>query len=406
MAHIAFFMRDLDGGGIQKIFLQLASALQQKGHRIDLLVCEDVGAFKHLVPAGIKLITLKKRAIWQAQLLTLAADIKGLHELMQPILLAAKPSNVLGYLPGLANYLGTQQPSVIMAATPYLNITSLLAKQLAHCSTRIVISEHIDLRHLHMSLPGKTKKWRNKFLPRLLHRYYPWADAIIAVSNGVADSIAHNAGIPRQQIQTIYNPVVPANLQQLASEPINHPWFHQGSVPVILAVGRLDQQKDFPTLLRAFALVKAQRQAKLLILGKALNPKQDKEYRLLLEHLALELGFAEDMQIAGFQENPFAYMAHAAVLALSSKYEGFGNVIPEALACGCPVVSTDCPSGPAEILANGKYGRLVPVGDHTALAQALLDTLESPPDPEMLRARGMHFATERIVQKYEKIILE
>jgi glycosyltransferase involved in cell wall biosynthesis len=243
-------------------------------------------------------------------------------------------------------------------------------------------------------------KPRQRALPRLMRRTYAMADAIVAVSKTVADDLGSVAGIPRHSITTIYNPVVTPNLPSRASESMDHPWFAPGAPPVVLSVGRLAPVKDFPVLLRAFARVRAVRDAKLIILGEGKDAPETSRRRAELMALATELGVAADVQLPGFAQNPLAYMARAAVFVLSSTWEGFGNVLVEALACGCPVVSTDCPSGPAEILDRGRYGRLVPVCDDVAMAEAILATLDAPPDPEVLRARGALFSADRAVESY------
>jgi glycosyltransferase involved in cell wall biosynthesis len=169
---------------------------------------------------------------------------------------------------------------------------------------------------------------------------------------------------------------------------------------VVLAAGRLTPTKDVPTLLRAFARARTVLNARLMILGEGKNAEESAERRLELIALATELGVAEDVSMPGFVDNPFAYMARASVFVLSSLWEGFGNVLVEALACGCPVVSTDSPDGPGEILDRGRYGRLVPVGDHGAMAEAILATLRAPPDPDVLRSRAAMFSVDRAVESY------
>jgi len=227
---------------------------------------------------------------------------------------------------------------------------------------------------------------------------YPWADAIVAVSNGVADDLSLTAGIPRERITTIYNPVVMPELHEKARAALNHPWFAPGTPPVLLGAGRLVAQKDFTTLIKAFARVRAVRPARLMILGEG-------EQRGSLEGLARELGVSADVTLPGFVLNPFPYMARASVFVLSSAWEGLPGVLIQALACGCPVVSTDCPSGPVEILENGKYGPLVPVGDDEVLAQAILSVLNTLPDRDRLRAQAAMFSMARAADQYLKVLL-
>ena len=189
------------------------------------------------------------------------------------------------------------------------------------------------------------------------------------------------------------------------SEPVDHPWFQPGTPPVIMSAGRLGRAKDHPTLIRAFARVRRARLARLVIFGQGTSDAKTARSVTALQALAGELGVADDVALPGFVANPFAYMARAAVFALSSINEGLPGVLIQAMACGCPVVSTDCPSGPAEILAGGRYGRLVPPGDDAALAAAILATLDAPPAAMSLRARAGFFSVERAVAQYERVML-
>jgi glycosyltransferase involved in cell wall biosynthesis len=209
--------------------------------------------------------------------------------------------------------------------------------------------------------------------------------------------------VPSAKVKVIYNPTVTPEIFRKATEPVQHPWFVDNRVPIILAAGRLHRQKDFPTLLRAFSLLRQNRPCRLVILGDG-----KKRRRKALRQLAKQLGIEKDVSLPGFVENPFAYMARANLFVLSSAWEGFGNVIVEALACGCPVVSTDCRSGPREILDNGRYGRLVPVGDPEALARAMLEALDDPDNPcdrETRIQRAMEFSVDKIVDEYLKVLL-
>jgi glycosyltransferase involved in cell wall biosynthesis len=219
------------------------------------------------------------------------------------------------------------------------------------------------------------------------------ADGIVAVSDSVARDLAENTQLDRKSIKTIYNPVVDSRLRELADTPLNHPWFKPGAAPVILAVGRLIPQKDFQTLIRAFAILQRKSKARLVILGEG-------RQRLELESLTQELGIAPHVEMPGFVSNPYQYMAGASVFALTSRYEGLPGVLIQALACGCPVISTDCPGGSAEILDHGKYGRLVPINNDTVLADAMDSVLNEQPDKNILRKRASLFSVERATQQY------
>jgi glycosyltransferase involved in cell wall biosynthesis len=391
---LALFIRDFGAGGVQRTSLTLAGALAERGHRVDLVVCQADGPLRSSVPAEVRVIELQPDGRWRARFLALAADPAGVAQLMRPILLRWKIQRDIPYLLDVAGYLRCERPDALLAATPYLNLVAVWAKRLARVRTRVLVSERNNVSFRVENKP------RQGSLPPLLRRTYAMADVITAVSHAVADDLASTTGLPRESIATIYNPVVPSDLPQRARAPIDHPWLLPGTAPVVLGVGRLTPVKDFPTLLRAFAQVRRVLNARLMILGEGKNPEESAERRLELMALATELGVAEDVSMPGFVDNPFAYMALASVFVLSSLWEGFGNVIVEALACGCPVVSTDCPDGPGEILDRGRYGRLVPVGDYGAMAEAILATLRAPPDPDLLRSRAVMFSVDRAVERY------
>ena len=243
-------------------------------------------------------------------------------------------------------------------------------------------------------------KWRKRaLLPGLMRRAYEQADAVVAVSDGVADDLARLTVLV-ERIRTIHNPVVGPELEALSREPVGHPWLAPGEPPVVLSVARLTDQKDLPILVAAFARLRAQRPARLLILGDRPTPERTAARIGELQMLAYRLGVVADVELPGFVANPYAYMARARLFVLSSRYEGFANVLVEAMACGCPVVSTDCPSGPAEILDGGRYGPSVPVGDDVALAAAMERALAAPPDPTVLRGRAAAFTVERATDGY------
>ena len=220
----------------------------------------------------------------------------------------------------------------------------------------------------------------------------------VAVSRGVAHNLAATLAVPDADITTIYNPVVTADLSLKIAAPPNHPWLSSDTAtPVVLAAGRLSEQKDFSTLIKAFARIAARRTCRLIILGEGQKRKD-------LEDLILGLGLGDRVSLPGWVENPFAFMARASLFVLSSRFEGLPGVLVQALACGCPSVSTDCPAGPSEILQGGKLGPLVPVGDHVALAKAMEQVLDRPPDRRVLQERGAEFSVENTVGAYENLI--
>jgi len=226
---------------------------------------------------------------------------------------------------------------------------------------------------------------------------YRMAEQVIAVSRGVAEDTTQVTGLPPERIRVAHNPVITPRLLALAKEPVEHPWLAEREAPVILGAGRLTRQKDFHSLIRAFARARATRPCRLIILG-------DGGQRDELLALAAELGVAGDVDLPGFAANPYAWMRAADLFVLSSRWEGSPNVLTEAMACGTPVVSTDCPSGPRETLQNGRFGPLVAVGDDAALGQAILDTLAAPPAAEAMRAAVADFAVARSADEYLDIL--
>ena len=393
---IALLLTDLNGGGVQKMTVSLASALAERGHEAVIVLYSARGVLNSQIPPNVGLHHLKAGSRVTARLAPIWADPVALPWLILPVILPRKPPPGLKYLPSLARFLHRYRPDALISAAPNCNLAAVWANRLAGSRAKIVISE----RTAPSKMLTKSGSWRTRFLPALMHRTYQQADVIVAVSRALGDDLASVTRIPRRRIVTIYNPVVGANLEALAKEPIDHPWFAADAPPVILSAGRLSAQKDFPTLIRAFAALRATRDARLVILGGATADGKTEVRQQDLVALAEGLGVASDLCLLGFMPNPYAYMARARIFALSSAWEGFGNVLVEALACGCPVVSTDCPHGPAEILDGGRYGRLVPVGDDAAMAKAMADVLVSPPDPALLRQRSQEFTVERSVDGY------
>ena len=397
---IALLLPSLGGGGAEASMLRTAAALLERGHEVDLVVCRKSGPLVDQVALGVRVVELQPGFGISGRLHALAADPGGVAVLARPVLLARKAPHRLPFLPDLVRYLRHRRPDALLAALPTPNLMAVWARRLARARTRIVVSERNTLS----VTIGGAGKWRKRYLPPLLRRTYPMADRIVAVSNGVADDLAGVTGIPRARITTVYNPVVTPELHAKAKQALDHPWFQPSAPPVVLGVGSFRPQKDFPTLIRAFARVRANRPSRLVILGQAADPGKTEEQRAELMALAASLGIADDLDLPGFVSNPFAYMARASLFVLSSRYEGLPGVLIQALACGCPVVSTDCPHGPVEILQGGRYGTLVPVGDVVALSAAMLATLNTPPPAEKLRGRAALFSVDRAVDQYLEIL--
>jgi len=397
---IAVLMPDLGGGGVQKMTLSLAAALSARGHEVDIVVYQPAGELEPMVPPQLRVRHLRPSSRLRGRLLPLVADPGAMGQLLLPVLLARKPAPTLVYLRALAGYLRERRPDALLAAAPHQNLEAVWARRLAGVPTRLLISE----RTVPSQILPASPMWRNRFLPPLMRRAYQQADVIVAVSKALAEDLAAVTGIPRPRITAIYNPVVGPDIEALAAEPVDHPWFAPGQPPVILGVGRLSDQKDFATLIRAFAKVRATREARLVIFGAAKDAAKTELRRGELSTLARQLGVAEHVDAPGFTANPFAYMARAALFVLSSRYEGLPGVLIQAMATGCPVVSTDCPSGPREILEGGRWGPLVPVGDHAGIAAAIAGVLDHPLPPELLKRRAREFSVERAVQRYLEVL--
>lgn len=228
-------------------------------------------------------------------------------------------------------------------------------------------------------------------LKRLTARWlYRRADRLICVSKGVADDLRENFNVPIERIRVIYNPTLTPDLEQRRQQPVHHPWLQGDGPPVIMGVGRLTKQKDFHTLIDAFVRLRGKCAARLIILGEGV-------LRESLEQYASLQGVGHEVDLPGFVSDPIPWLSRADLFVLSSRYEGLGNVVIEALAAGVPVVSTDCPSGPSEILDGGRIGSLVPVGDPEAMAVAMQRAIDQPAPDYLLgdcldRFRSMNVA--------------
>lgn len=364
-AHIAIFIPKLTGGGAERIMIKLAKAFSEEGHRVDFVVCKAEGAFQGDIPNGVRLVEL------------------GVQR-------------TLASLPSLVRYLRKERPVAMLSALNHANVVAIWAKKLAKIPLRLIVSERTNPAQF----AATAKSFKKKITPFLIQKFYPWADHILGNSQGVVDALLEITKLPQHRVKVVYNPVVTKDLLAEMKEPVDHEWLTSGGQPpVILGVGSLTPQKDFSTLLRAFAKVRGKREARLMILGEG-------EEREKLEMLIQELGIEGDVALPGFAKNPYAYMAQANIFVLSSIREGFPNVLAEAMACGTPVVSTDCPSGPREILEGGKYGPLVPLRDAEQLGEEILKVLEKKRDRETLQKQVQQFAIDQVLDQYLQLLLD
>lgn len=358
---IALFVPSLRGGGAERVMINLAIAFSERGLGVDLVLLRAEGPYLKEVPLDVRIVELNA-----SRLLT-------------------------GFVP-LVRYLRREKPDVMLTAMKHVNVSALLASIVSCSGVPVVVSEH-STASVSLDLTPSIKSAVLRMLMKVL---YPYALHIVAVSKGVANDLSRLLGIEGSRISVITNPIVSEKIFSLSRYPVSHPWLQEKSTPIILSVGRLTLAKDFKTLLYAFSKARKKKPIRLIILGEG-------ELRGSLESLIKELDLTEDVALPGFTGNPFAYMSHSDVFVLSSRWEGFGNVLVEAMACGVPVISTDCPSGPSEILEGGKWGKLVPVGDADALSRAILDTLDSPGLSPISRA--MNFTVDNVIDSYLSLLL-
>ncbi|MGD0631913.1 MAG: glycosyltransferase, partial [Terracidiphilus sp.] len=334
---IALLVPTLEIGGVERVFANLANGLHDQGVETDLVVGSAGGEMAAPLDAGVRIFDLQSK-------------------------------RMLMSVPRLARYLRARNPDVLIAAMSHSSAAAVLARAAARNHVKVIATEHNTMS----KIVENTRGLKYRLMPLWSRWALNSADHIVAVSSGVADDLSLRTAIPRSRFQVIYNPVISDSLYRAAQEPIEHRWLQPGEPPVVLAVGRLDKQKDFPMLVRAFRLLRDARMARLMILGEGPD-------RSRIEGAVREARLTEDVALPGFETNPYRFMRRAAVFALSSGWEGFGVVLVEALAMGLPVVSTNCTYGPSEILENGKYGTLVPVGDHEAMAKGLLHAMQCSP---------------------------
>ena len=403
--HIGFLLTGLDGGGAERTTLNLASALIDRGHRADLVIPRLAGDYRTAVPDGMrvwraripgtdrKLLRAVQRSGADVETMTVNPFgvarswlVLGRKDLDLPV---RRRLRVYAYAAMIAQYVREARPHVLVSALPGADAAAVCAAELTGRAIPVVVTVH--------NVP------EDYYAPEWLaasRTLYPLADAVVAVSRGVAESVQRSLAVDARRVRTIYNPIPADSIRRLAQAEVTHPWFADGEPPVVLSVGREAPSKDYPTLVEAFGRARREVDSRLVILGRLSAP-----YRARLKSLARGHGVEEDLGFVDFDENPYRYMRRAGLLALSSRSEGLPTVILEALACGTPVVSTDTPCGPHEIL--GGWGDLPPVGDALALARALVATLRGDrPTEEALRARAADFSVEKAADAYVALFEE
>ena len=359
---LAIFVSYSGQGGVEQVINNLVRGLVARGCNIDLLLIKAKGQHLKPFPAGVNVIKLESNHSTTA-------------------------------LPELIRYLKQQRPPTLMAVRHRALKIAVMARLLSRTNTQIVGQIHTT-PSVALARKHRIKRALWELETRI---FYRMADKMVGVSHGVAEDIRQMAKLPAEKIAAIYNPIITPELDQLAQEGVDHPWFRDHQRPVIISAGRLTTQKDFPTLIQAFALLQKQMPSRLLILG-------DGGDRSALETLVKQLKLEDAVDLYGHVSNPFAWMRNADLFVLSSIWEGFGNVLAEAMAVGTPVVATDCPNGPREILQSGRFGKLVPPGDPHALAAAILATLnQQQPQPDFAAALT-DFTIDAAARHYARIL--
>ena len=360
MKKVALYIPSMNGGGAERVMLALANGLAEKDILVDLVLNKMDGTYLKHASEKVNVVSLESS--------------RALHSILP-----------------LAKYLRKEKPDVILSAMNYVNIVTVLAQLASGSNSKVVLSEHGNLTESKKNF-GRVK---NLIITSLMTWAYKRPHAIVAVSGGVADALSNELKIDRNKITTIYNPIFSEDLVKRAQESILHPWIKKTSKSFILSAGRLTKAKDFETLILAFKEVRKNKDCNLIILGEG-------ELRYKLEKLIKGLNLEDYVQLLGFVDNPYAWMSKAELFVLSSIQEGFGNVIVEAMACGTPVVSTDCPSGPSEILEDGRWGELVPPSNVELLAKAIIKSLDNP-NKKDIKDRAAFFSVDNAVDQYFNI---
>lgn len=359
--HLAFVLPNMGGGGAERVALTLMRAFVARGFTVDLVLVEAQGELLAQLPKEVTVVDLGARRYVRALL-------------------------------PLIRYLRTRRPHAIQARMWPLTIIAIVARLLARVPTRVVVSDHVPLSVMYADQPRTLRAIR-----ATTRLFYPRADARVFVSGGAADDLARLAGLPRDCFEIIHNPIPAAPPATAIPAAVQQSWGDAGAR--IVSVGKLKPVKNFALLIDAFALVRRQRpDARLMIVGT--GPLRD-----ALQEQVATLGLTGAVVFAGFAADPTPYYASADLFALASDYEGFGNVLVEAMRQGTSVVSTDCESGPREILDAGRYGPLVPCGDPAALAAAIVATLDRRIDAAALRRRAEELSGGDTIERYLALLI-
>ncbi|MFD1600086.1 glycosyltransferase [Halobellus rarus] len=363
---LAFYIPNLSVGGAEQVTVDIVNGLAARGQDVELIISHATGELLPKVSDEVRVTILGSTRL--------------------PVV------GIVAHVPALARYLRRVEPAAIFPQMTHASVTCLAARRLVDVETAVFPTKHCAF--------GESDEvtLKSEALRRLATALFPTADGIIGVSRGVADSLIEKMDLDPDRVSVLHNPVEIESIRERANQPVDHEWVEDDDVDIVLFVGRLERQKDLETWLRTFARVQEQNpDTRGIVAGKG-------SQREALQSLAAELGIEDVVSIPGYVENPYRFMHKASTFLLTSRYEGLPTVIIEALACGCPVVATDCPSGPREILAEGEYGQLAAVGDVDGLADAVVQTLADPLPAAVLRGRAENFAPDPILDEYERFI--
>lgn len=359
---VALYLPSLGGGGAERVTVTLANGLAERGLSVDLVLVSAKGPHLVNVSPKVRIVDLNAGRV------------------------------LLSLLP-LVGYLRRTHPKAMLSALGHANIIAVIARKLAMIDFTLLVAEHTNVA----ASRSETRLLMSKVVYSLRGWAYLRADKVLAVSRGVANDLITLYSLPPDHVITVYNPVITSELMVRSKESLDCAWFREGESPVILSVGRMIPAKDYSTLIRAFAKVREYVECRLVILG-------DGELRQDIEGLISDLELNEYVMLPGFVENPYAWMSRSSLFVLSSYREGLPTVLIEAMACGSPVISTDCPSGPSEILEGGKWGELVAIGDVSGLAKKMLEVLNSSTKINV-SPRLEAFTADTIIEEYKKVLL-
>ncbi|MBO4247097.1 glycosyltransferase [Halomicrobium sp. IBSBa] len=366
---ISFLLGSFQMGGIERMCLNLSAGLSSRGYEVEIVALDTEGPLLEDVAEDVGIVQLSDNDSW----------LPGVFSKVGP----------------LADYFDQRRPAVCLSENSHLNLVNILACLQSNSQTNSVVREN-------GLTPGGAfgtgRYWRERATQLLATGLYRRADCVVPVSQGVSRELVETIRLPADRLNQIYNPILTDDINDRATESVDHNWFTDSSIDVVLSVGRLEPAKDYQTLIEAFARVHADApNTRLVILGEGSE-------RDALERTAANLGVTDDVWIPGTVANPYKYMVQSSMFVLSSVSEGLPSVLVEALACECPVVATDCPHGPAEILNGGRYGRLVDPGDVAGLAHAILQTRNSPVGPDNVSTCVDRFTLGSVLDEYEHLI--